>query len=53
MEGSTPAKNTECYFLFYVAEESTPEEVESTLAQEGSTPTFIESTPALLIVYNG
>ena len=32
IEGSTLVGNTECYFLFYEREESTPEDIESTLA---------------------
>ena len=53
MEGSTSTENTECYFLFYAGKESTPEEIESTPAQEGSTLAFIESTPKLLTDSNG
>ena len=53
MEGSTSAGNTKCYFLFYAGKESTPEEIESTLAQDGSTPAFTESILELLIDSNG
>ena len=44
--------NNRMLFLFCAYEESTLEEVESTLAQEGSTPAIKEPTLVLLTHFN-